>query len=211
MAGTRGGEQREQKRTMSVVTVTGACSAVRFELPIHEALEGPGHDAEIGPDASGPEHPGPRIPPGDLDVHDGPRRERPRSQELVGSGDTAPIKVTYIEDNLSNQRLVELALSRHGLAEVRLVSDGLDGLASIVADPPDLVLLDLHLPDIDGLEVLRRLRKDERTADLPVVVLSADATPARIKALRDEGAADYLTKPLELAHLRDLVERLGRR
>jgi CheY-like chemotaxis protein len=150
----------------------------------------------------------------------GPAGERvpddpPGIAEGIGVANTAPasdrpIEVLYIEDNPPNQRLVELALSRRGLANVCLASGGIDGLARIDEEQPDLVLLDLHLPDIDGDEVLRRLRTDARTADLPVVVLSADTTPARIQALRDEGAADYLTKPLELARLRDVVTRLAR-
>ena len=64
---------------------------------------------------------------------------------------------------------------------------------------PDLVLLDLHLPDMPGEEVLRRLRGDERTAGIPVVVLSADARPSLIKRLLASGARAFLTKPLDVA------------
>jgi CheY-like chemotaxis protein len=119
------------------------------------------------------------------------------------------VSVLYIEDNISNQRLVELALARQGLARVLVASGGLEGLAQVDEQHPDLVLLDLHLPDIDGDEVLRRLKTRGAQAP-PVVVLSADATPSRIQALREGGAADYLTKPLDLAHLRRLVIDLTR-
>jgi CheY-like chemotaxis protein len=75
---------------------------------------------------------------------------------------------------------------------------------------PDLVLLDVHLPDIDGDEVLRRLRADEVTAGVPVVIVSADATPGQVGALLASGAARYLTKPVRVAALlRVLDELLG--
>jgi CheY-like chemotaxis protein len=64
---------------------------------------------------------------------------------------------------------------------------------------PDMVLLDLHLPDMHGADVLDRLRADPRTADIPVVVLTADASPGTMRRLRDAGAHAYLTKPLDVA------------
>jgi CheY-like chemotaxis protein len=63
---------------------------------------------------------------------------------------------------------------------------------------PDLILLDVHMPDLSGYEVLRLLRGDLRTASIPVVMLSADASQEQIQRFRDAGARDYLTKPLDL-------------
>jgi CheY-like chemotaxis protein len=73
---------------------------------------------------------------------------------------------------------------------------------------PDLILLDLHLPDISGEEVLRRLRADPRTEDTPVVVLSADAASTRPAQLRSMGASDYMTKPLDIARLLAIVDEI---
>ena len=73
---------------------------------------------------------------------------------------------------------------------------------------PDLILLDLHLPDISGEEVLRRLRADERTARVPVMIISADATPSRSERLLQSGAAAFLTKPLNVAEFLETVQRL---
>ena len=69
------------------------------------------------------------------------------------------------------------------------------------------MLLDLHLPDLPGEEVLRRLRADARTAGIPVVVVSADATPASLERLRAAGADAYLTKPLDVDEFLAAVDR----
>ena len=73
---------------------------------------------------------------------------------------------------------------------------------------PDLVLLDLHLPDISGEEVSRQLQAAPGTRSIPVVVLSADATPGRARKLRDAGAPDYLTKPLDIRHFLRVLDSL---
>ena len=72
---------------------------------------------------------------------------------------------------------------------------------------PDLSLLDMHLPDIPGEEVLRRLRADARTAGIPVVVVSADATPASLERLRAAVANAYLTKPLDVDEFLTAIDR----
>ena len=114
--------------------------------------------------------------------------------------------VLYIEDNRSNVRLLERLLSRrHG---VRLLTgaSGDEGLALARAERPDLILLDLHLPDLPGEEVLRRLWANTATRAIPVAVLSADATMNQRKRLLAAGAVAYLTKPLELAALLKLLD-----
>lgn len=73
---------------------------------------------------------------------------------------------------------------------------------------PDLILLDLHLPDISGHDVLVRLRKDPRTRAIPVVVLSADATPGRVERLRIAGADEYVTKPIQVPAFIEILDRL---
>ncbi|MGH2437448.1 MAG: response regulator, partial [bacterium] len=92
--------------------------------------------------------------------------------------------VLYIEDNVSNRRLMERLVARRPGVRLVGVSQGQAGLDLARADPPDLILLDLHLPDMRGEEVLRRLWEDPRTRAIPVAVLSADATPAQAKRLR---------------------------
>jgi len=118
--------------------------------------------------------------------------------------------VVYIEDNLSNLRLLETALS--DCTDLKLVPamQGAIGIDLAREHQPDLILLDVHLPDIMGDKVLERLRADSATKSIPVVVLSADATRVQIKHLLACGAEEYLTKPLDLAKLFEvLAQYLG--
>ncbi len=114
--------------------------------------------------------------------------------------------VLYIEDVVANIQLVEEVIKlRPG---VRLISAMLGGTGVDLAREhrPDLILLDLHLPDIDGLEVLRRLRADPATETIPVVILSADATRSQCDALMAAGAARYLTKPMRVRQLLEVLD-----
>jgi PAS domain S-box-containing protein len=113
--------------------------------------------------------------------------------------------IVYIEDNLSNLKLVERLLAR--LPDVRLIPAMQGNLAIDLArqHQPDIILLDLHLPDANGRDVLDQLKRDPATAAIPVVVLSADANPARFARLRAGGAAGYLTKPIDPQSLLEVV------
>jgi len=119
--------------------------------------------------------------------------------------------VLYIEDNLSNFELVERIFARMGEVHLIPAMQGVLGLELAVQHRPDLVLLDLNLPDMAGEEVLRRLKKDRRTRDVPVVVLSADATPTQVGRLRADGIVAYITKPLEIGRFIETVRLALRR
>jgi CheY-like chemotaxis protein len=106
--------------------------------------------------------------------------------------------VLYIEDNLANLALIETILLARPQVTLIPALQGQLGLDLAWEHRPDLILLDLHLPDVPGAEVLRRLRADERTRATPVVVISADATRTRIETLTEMGAQAYLTKPLDV-------------
>jgi signal transduction histidine kinase/CheY-like chemotaxis protein len=109
--------------------------------------------------------------------------------------------VLYIEDNRPNLRLLEMALADRPEIELITATTGEAGVELARARRPSLALVDINLPDIDGGEVLTRLRRDPATAAIPVVILSADATPRRIKELLAAGAQDYMTKPFDLSEL----------
>jgi signal transduction histidine kinase/CheY-like chemotaxis protein len=106
--------------------------------------------------------------------------------------------VLYIEDNLSNLTLVQRLLAHRPEVSVLPAMQGRLGLELAREHRPHLILLDLNLPDISGADVLRDLREKPETRDIPVVVISADITPGQIARLRDAGARQYLTKPLDV-------------
>ena len=118
----------------------------------------------------------------------------------------APRLVLYVEDTVANVRLIEEILTLR--PDVKLIPAMLGGLAIEVAREhvPDLVLLDLHLPDIPGEEVLARLRADNATAHLPVIVLSADATAAQRERIETLGAAAYLTEPIGVGRFLEAID-----
>ncbi|HEX8832452.1 MAG TPA: ATP-binding protein, partial [Longimicrobium sp.] len=123
------------------------------------------------------------------------RAERPPQVEENGH---RAATVLYVEDNVANLSLIETILDDR--PEITLVPalKGRLGLELAAEHQPDLILLDLHLPDIPGEEVLRRLRADERTAATPVIVISADATRGAVQRLLEAGVHAYLTKPLDV-------------
>jgi CheY-like chemotaxis protein len=107
----------------------------------------------------------------------------------------------YVEDNVSNVKLVERLMAHRPNVELFTSGQGRLGLDLARTYHPDLILLDLHLPDARGDEVMQWLRADPSTRAIPVVMLSADASPAEIERLLDAGAAEYLTKPVDLRRL----------
>src|SRR5579863_5988305 len=120
---------------------------------------------------------------------------------------TSAKTVLYVEDMVENVRLVEQILKHR--PSVTLIPAMLAGVALDLARQhhPDLVLLDLHLPDMPGEEVLRRLRADAATRGVPVVILSADATKHHITELLAAGADAYLTKPISVRALLQTIDQ----
>jgi PAS domain S-box-containing protein len=118
--------------------------------------------------------------------------------------------VLYVEDNRANVRLLERLMARRPGVRLVAAPTGEAALALTSRERPDLILLDLHLPDMGGGEVLRRLQAEPDTRGIPVAVLSADATASQRQRLMDAGAVAYLTKPLDLQALLALLdERLS--
>src|SRR5207249_616354 len=114
--------------------------------------------------------------------------------------------VLYIEDNVANVKLIEHVFAHRPDIHIVPTMQGRIGLELAQQERPALILLDLHLPDIDGDEVLQHLRRHPNTADLPVIVLSADATDHQIERLLELGATVYLTKPIDVQELLRAVD-----
>jgi hypothetical protein len=117
-------------------------------------------------------------------------------------------RVLYIEDNPVNALIVrELIAQRHDL-KLDEAPDGLSGIERARRTSPNLILLDMQLPDIDGMEVLRRLRADASTASIPCIALSANAMPDDIQTALGAGFADYWTKPLDFRVFMNALDSL---
>jgi signal transduction histidine kinase/CheY-like chemotaxis protein len=135
--------------------------------------------------------------------------QRSHADEQIASGrpDRGAESATllYIEDNSANLKLIDRVMA--GQPAYRLLSAMLGGLGLDLARQhhPDLILLDLNLPDMSGSDVLRHLENDPRTRDIPVIVISADATRDRVEKLLAAGARAYLTKPLDIRELLEVV------
>ena len=114
----------------------------------------------------------------------------------------------YVEDNLSNIQLIEKVLAR--LPGVELISAMQGRLALDLArlHKPNLVLLDLHLPDLNGEIVLQRLRAEPETKNIPVVIMSADATHGQIEHMQASGANAYLTKPIDVKAFLKMIDEM---
>ncbi len=118
--------------------------------------------------------------------------------------------ILYIEDNTANYQLMQQMLAEESQASLIWAIQGSIGLDLARQHRPDLILLDLHLPDMPGSEVLARLRQEEATRSIPVVVISADATQHQIARLLDAGADAYLTKPLNVAEFLHTIQTVFR-
>lgn len=113
-------------------------------------------------------------------------------------------RLLVVDDEQDVRDLLAMVLARHGFA-VRTAADGMEALVVAQDDPPDLILLDVMMRDMDGWEVLKLLQLEEATRQVPVVILSARAEPRdKIRGLQ-EGAVDYLTKPFAIE---EVVARL---
>lgn len=117
------------------------------------------------------------------------------------------MKILYVEDNEDNIYMLKSRLTRAGYAVV-VAMDGEQGVAMAVADKPDLILMDLSLPVLDGWEATRRLKSAAETRDIPVIALTAHAMAGdREKALA-AGCEDFDTKPVDFARLRAKIQAL---
>jgi CheY-like chemotaxis protein len=118
-------------------------------------------------------------------------------------------RILIVEDNEMNRDMLSRRLERRGY-QVILAMDGRRGLAVARSESPDLILMDMSLPEIDGWEVARRLKSDDTTRSIPVIALTAHAmTSDRQKAL-EAGCDDYDTKPVEFERLLTKIQTMLR-
>ena len=114
--------------------------------------------------------------------------------------------ILVVEDNERNLKLLRDLLEYEGY-DVRVARTGEDAVTLAVKDPPDLVLMDLQLPGIDGMEALRRLRESPRTVDVPVVAVTAQAMKQDRERVLQAGFNGYVEKPISVRAFPDQVRR----
>jgi two-component system, cell cycle response regulator DivK len=116
--------------------------------------------------------------------------------------------ILYVEDNEYNRKIVRQLLSRTAYRLLEAV-DGENGVQTALAEPPDLILMDIQLPQMSGLEATRKLRADARTAAVPIIVITSFALSGDDQKAKDAGATAYLAKPYSprdlLAKIREIL------
>ena len=117
-------------------------------------------------------------------------------------------RILYIEDNPANIRLLEFLIARHHEFELLTAVSAEDGIEMARADSPDLILMDIGLPGMDGFEALEILRGESRTSDIPVMAVSANAMRHDVERGQQAGFADYLTKPIVIDDFLAAINRI---
>ncbi len=118
-------------------------------------------------------------------------------------------KILLVEDNEMNRDMLSRRLSRKGY-EVVVSEDGAQGVSMAASERPDLILMDMSLPVIDGWEATRRVKQAPETADIPIIALTAHAMAGDREKAIEAGCDDYDTKPIDLPRLLEKIERLLR-
>ena len=120
------------------------------------------------------------------------------------------IKLLYVEDNDDNVYMLKMRLELLGDFEVLAAEDGEKGCEMALSEQPDIILMDLEMPVIDGWEATRRIKKDPKTQDIPVIALSAHALAGEREKAIASGCDEFDTKPIEFERLLATVRRLLR-
>jgi two-component system sensor histidine kinase/response regulator len=130
--------------------------------------------------------------------------EGPSPAEDVTKDPLEGMEILVAEDNLVNQQVALGLLSRWG-CKVTLVGNGIEALASLETSVPDLILMDVQMPEMDGLETTRRIREDSRFASVPILALTAHVLPEERQMCEKVGMNDYVPKPFKPGELKDRV------
>lgn len=120
---------------------------------------------------------------------------------------TTMAKILLVEDNEMNRDMLSRRLSRQGY-EITIAVDGKEALEKVASAHPDLILMDLSLPDLDGWEATKQLKRDKYTKHIPVIVLTAHALKSDRKSAFEVGCDDYDVKPIDFPRLLMKIEAL---
>ncbi|MHB8791928.1 MAG: response regulator [Thermoleophilia bacterium] len=115
-------------------------------------------------------------------------------------------RVMLVEDNQMNSRLVEYVLIRDGFA-VSVMASAEEAIRAAADDPPDIILMDIQLPGMDGLEATRQLKKNPITENIPIVAITAHAMTGDEERIRDAGCEGYISKPINTRELAKTIRK----
>ena len=174
--------------TVQVESTPGKGSVFTVMLPLHDDVDDAGYGGMIAPPPSVPAEAG----------------------EVPALSHDNFIKVLYIEDNPANLMVMRRLMDSHPNIALAEANTGRLGIELALATQPQLILLDLHLPDMTGFEVLKRLRAEPECTHTPIIAVSADAGVSRIKEALGIGFDDYVVKPFRLADLERAVLKFSR-
>jgi CheY-like chemotaxis protein len=116
-------------------------------------------------------------------------------------------KVLVIEDNRDNLRLISYALQRHGY-EVIAAETGTKGVALAISEHPDFIIMDINLPDFDGLEATRRIRRSGTNGTIPIIAITSYAMSGDMDMVLDAGCTGYFEKPIDPLTIMDKIHDL---
>jgi two-component system cell cycle response regulator DivK len=116
-------------------------------------------------------------------------------------------RIMVVEDDHRNMRLMHDLLNVHGY-EILQASDGLEAISLARDGGPDLILMDIRLPRLSGLDATLRLKQDDQTKAIPIIAVTAFATPGNETMALESGCSAYITKPVDIAHLLDTIRSL---
>jgi two-component system, sensor histidine kinase and response regulator len=138
------------------------------------------------------------------EAHGGPERRLITTETLVRR--SAPVRILLAEDNAVNQQVALALLTKQGYS-VDVVDNGRKALEAVLAEPYDVILMDIQMPEMDGLEATRQIRSHEEHAELPIIALTAHAFQEERDRTVEAGMDDFLAKPFKPAALYEIVER----
>ena len=115
-------------------------------------------------------------------------------------------RVMLVEDNQMNSRLVEYVMERDGF-EITIIASAEEAVQAAADNPPDIILMDIQLPGMDGLEATRRLKQNPLTAKIPVVAITAHAMRGDEEMVRSVGCEGYISKPINTRELANTVRK----
>ncbi|NOY05938.1 MAG: response regulator [Chlorobi bacterium] len=119
-----------------------------------------------------------------------------------------PTTILIVEDNPDNRLLIHMIFQRFVKDDVQLVDagDGLEAVEYVSANTPDLILMDLKMPKMDGFEAIKKIRSIPSCKDVPILVLSAQANKADLERAQDIGSNGFITKPINIQHFIKIIQ-----